>query len=180
MGYLYGKKIFDYLIYNDFYGVIDSTMSDLNIGGRKNRMAQDHLFVVYGMIRNVVNEEYEPIDLQIYDIEKAFDKLNLKNTLNDLVGDLPESMKTDKVSLLYESNKTTKVSVKTPFGTTDRINVDEVVQQGGVWGPILCSKSLDSHGKKCTELETYAYIYKEKLKSTCREISSSSLKFNWI
>ena len=80
-----------------------------------------------------------------YDIEKAFDKLNLPDTLNELVEDLPEHMKNNKISLLYESNKVTKVAVKTPFGPTERFDVEEVVQQGGFWGPILCFKSMDSH-----------------------------------
>ena len=86
------------------------------------------MFIVYGIISNVVNENEHPIDLQIYDIEKAFDKLNLKDTLNELVDDLPETLKNDKISLLYESNKVTKVSVKTPFGKMERVEVNEVVQ----------------------------------------------------
>ena len=154
------KKILDYLLYNDYYNAIDSTMTDSNIGGRKKRMAKDHLFIVYGIISSVVNEKEESIDLQIYDIEKAFDKLNLKDTLNELVEDLPDEIKNDKISLLYESNKVTNVSVKTPLGNTKRIQVKEVVQQGGVWGPILCSKSLDSHGRKFLKEEKLLYKYK--------------------
>ena len=45
-------------------------------------MAKDHLFIVYGIINSVVHDEEDPIEIQIFDIEKAFDKLNLKDSLN--------------------------------------------------------------------------------------------------
>ena len=127
-GIMIFKKLLDYLIYNDYYNVIDNNMTDSNIGGRKKRMAQDHLFIIYGIISSVVNDKEEPVDIQLYDIEKVFDKLNLPDTLNELVEDLPEHMKNNKISLLYESNKVTKVAVKTPFGPTERFDVEEVVQ----------------------------------------------------
>ena len=69
-------------------------MTDSNIGGRKGRMAMDHLFVVYGIINNVVNEKEDEIDIEIYDLEKAFDKLNLKDCLNELVEDMQKKTKT--------------------------------------------------------------------------------------
>ena len=83
------KKVLDYLLYNEFYDIIDKSMTDSNIGGRKGRMAMDHLFVVYGIINNVVNENEEEIDIEIYDLEKAFDKLYLKDCLNELVEEIP-------------------------------------------------------------------------------------------
>ena len=71
------------------------------------------------------------------------------------------------MSLLYEGNKETKVAIKTPFGPTERVNIKEIVQQGGVWGPILCAKSLDSHGKKSLKQEKFLYQYKEERSSKC-------------
>ena len=52
----------------------------------------------------------------------------------------------------------TKVAVNTPFGPTERIEVDKLVEQGGSWGPILCSNSIDTIGKKATN--KYQAIYK--------------------
>ena len=158
------KKVLDYLLYNEYYDRIDKSMTDSNIGGRKGRMAMDHLFVVYGIINNVVNENEEEIDIEIYDLEKAFDKLYLKDCLNELVEEIPIKNKNNKLSLLYKSNQKTNVSVKTPFGRTDRVTIEEIVQQGGVWGPILCSKSVDSHGTKCMRENKHQYIYKERTK----------------
>ena len=80
--------------HNEYYEFIDKSMMDSNIGGRKGRMAMDHLFVVYGIINNVVNENGEEIDIEIYDLEKAFDKLYLKDCLNELVEEIPIKIKT--------------------------------------------------------------------------------------
>ena len=39
------------------------------------------------------------------------------------------------------------VSVKTAHGLTQRKNSNNLVQQGGTWGPLLCSNSIDKVGK---------------------------------
>ena len=78
------KKILDKLIYNDNYKNIDQNMSDSNIGSRKRRNAKDHLFIIHGVINSVIRGKEDPIDLQIYDLEKAFDALWLEDCLNDL------------------------------------------------------------------------------------------------
>ena len=40
------------MILNDKYEIIDSFMSDSNVGGRKERGIRDHLFVVNGIIHD--------------------------------------------------------------------------------------------------------------------------------
>ena len=76
------RKIFDKLIYNDKYEDIDAGMSDSNIGARKQQNIKNHLFVLYGVINSVINEEKSCIDLCVYDIQNAFDALWLEDCLN--------------------------------------------------------------------------------------------------
>ena len=83
------KKILDKLIYNENFKFIDQNMSDSNIGARMNRNIRDHLFVLYAIINSVVKGVEGCIDIQIYDIEKAFDALWLDDSLNDLYDVLP-------------------------------------------------------------------------------------------
>ena len=64
---------------------------------------------------------------------------------------LPEENQNDKIGLLYESNKKNMVAVKTAVGLTKRVNMPNIVHQGGTWGPMLCSNSIDTLGKKCKE-----------------------------
>ena len=120
------------------------------------------MYNVYGILNNAVNgEEEDSLTFQVYDIEKAFDKLWAKDSFNDLVDSIPEAKRNDKISLLFEANRTTKVAVKTPFGKTERIDFEEITQQGGSWGPTLCSNSLDKVGKKTITQNKHIYVYKE-------------------
>ena len=52
------------------------------------------------------------------------------------------------------------VSVKTPVGQTDRVNVQKIVTQGGTFGPIECSNSIDKIGKLCHEKGEHLFTYK--------------------
>ena len=138
-------------------------MTESNIGGRKKRMAKDHLFILYGLINDVVNGNGNDLEVTTLDIEKAFDKLNLKYTLNDMVDKLPDEHENDKIALLFKANETTKFAVKTPFGLTERVEKNEVVQQGGSWGGILCSNTVDKTTETSVEEEEELYKYKNEL-----------------
>ena len=53
------------------------------------------------------------------------------------------------------------VAVKTAVGLTERVNMPNIVQQGGTWGPMLCSNTIDTLGKKCQERGEHYYMYKK-------------------
>ena len=72
----------------------------------------------------------------------------LEDCLNDAFDNIEEKNRNNQISLLYEANKTNMVAVKTAVGLTKRINMPNIVQQGGTWGPLLCSNSIDKIGKK--------------------------------
>ena len=88
----------------------------------------------------------------------------LEDCLNDVIDNIDKENQNDKISLLYESNKDNMVAVNTAVGLTDRINIPTVVQQGGNWGPILCSNSIDTIGKKCRDRGQLSYLYKNAVK----------------
>ena len=159
------KKILDKLIYVDKYKHIDRNMSDSNIGARKSRNIKDHLLILHGIINSVVRGNESCIDIQIYDIEKAFDALWLEDCLNDAFDNLPEEKRDDKMSLLYEASRTNMVAVKNAVGLTKRVNMPHIVQQGGTWGPLLCSSTIDTIGKKCKERDQHFYLYKNTTKN---------------
>ena len=78
------RSILDKLVYNDIYDIVESNMSDSNIGARKGRNIRDHLFVIYGIINDIMkNKEQKDKDIQIYDVKKCFDKLWFAETAND-------------------------------------------------------------------------------------------------
>ena len=156
------KKVLDKLIYFDNYNELDKNMSDSNIGARRKRNIKDHLLIIHGIINSVVRGGEECIDIQIYDLVKAFDAMWLEESLNDVYDTLPEDKRNDQLALLYESNKVNMVAVKTGAGLTDRTNIPCIVQQGGTWGSMLCSNSIDTIGKKCRNRGEHIYLYKKK------------------
>ena len=76
-------------------------MSDSNIGGRRGQTIKNHLFIIYRIINSVLVEEKSCIDIQIYDIVKAFDRLWLDDCMNDLYDSLPSEQQDDKLALIY-------------------------------------------------------------------------------
>ena len=82
----------------------------------------------------------------------------------DIYDTLPPEARDDKVALIYEMNKESFVAVKTAVGLTDRTIISKSVMQGGKWGPLKCSNTMDKIGKRCSETGEHLYTYKNKVK----------------
>ena len=91
------------------------------------------------------------MDIQIYDVEKCFNALWLEDCMLDLFDTLPPEARDDKLALVYQTNTENFVAVNTAVGQTERVNMRNIVMQGGKWGPLQCSNSMDKIGKKCVE-----------------------------
>ena len=157
------RKILDKLLYLDKYQDLENHMSDSNIGARKKKNVRNHLFIVYGVITSVLREGRGCVDIQIYDLVQAFDSLWLQDCMNDIYDCLPENQRDRKLALIYETNINNLVAVNTPVGQTGRVNMPKIVQQGGGWGPMECSVSIDKLGRICTQRRDYVYKYKDKV-----------------
>ena len=66
----------------------------------------------------------------------------------------------DALALIYQANKKNNVAVNTPAGLTDREEVQEIVLQGEVFGPLQCSVQVDTFGKECLSEEKHLYQYR--------------------
>ena len=154
------RTILDRLIYNDEYSIIDSQLTDSNVGARKNRNVRDNVFVLNAIMNSVINGNEKPIDIQIFDVEKCFDALWLKECINDLH---ESGLTNDKLPLLYLENKNAKIAVKSSSGITDRKNISDIVMQGTVFGSLLCTTSMDKLGKLMYSKDKLLYKYKGKV-----------------
>ena len=157
------RKILDKLLYIDQYSELEKKMSDSNIGARKNKNVRNHLYIVYGVIHSVLQEGRGCVDIQIYDLVQAFDALWLDDCMNDIFDCLPEYKRDRKIALIYQANVQNLVAVNTPVGQTERVNIPQIVQQGGGWGPMECSISIDKLGRKCRMAGDHLYRYKDKV-----------------
>ena len=155
------RSILMKLVYRDKYPTVDENMSDSQIGARKHKNIRNHIFVLNGIINEALNTKGKAIDILIYDYRQCFDTLWLDECINDL---FDAGIKDDKLALIYEANKVNKVAVKTPFGLTQRENINKIVLQGEVFGPLQCSVQVDTFGKECVQENKFLYTYKEKVK----------------
>ena len=158
------RMILDSLIYEEKYPQVDRNMSDSNIGARRDRNIRNHLFVLYGIINAVLNGNDGCMDIQIYDVLKCFDALWLEDCMLDLYDTLPPEARDEKLALVYKVNTENYVAVNTSVGQTERVKMDNIVMQGGKWGPLQCSNSMDKIGKKCVEQGENLYTYKGLVK----------------
>ena len=63
-------------IYMDKYEEIDKSMSDSQIGGRKGKNVRDHIWIINGIITEVLSKKSNiPVDLLIYDYKQCVDTL---------------------------------------------------------------------------------------------------------
>ena len=147
------------LIYQDIYEIIDKSMSDSQIGSRKDRNIRNHIWVVNSVICDTIStKKKSPVDIQIYDYKEAFDSLWLEECLNDM---FEGGLKDDKFNLIHNANSLVDIVVRTPVGKTNSGSINNFVLQGDVLAPILCSKQIDTIGKECLEDKKYLYLYKK-------------------
>ena len=148
------------LVYNDKYPIVDSNMSDSNVGARKGKNIRNHIFIVNGVINEVIQDKTKAIDIQILDYKQCFDGMWLEDTVNDLY---EAGITDDNLALIFKSNEKNRIAVKTPVGLTERVEIDRLVLQGEIFGPLECSVSVDKFGKECLEKMKHLYTYKNSV-----------------
>ena len=151
------RSIIDNVLYNDYYETVDSSMSDSNVGGRRNRNIRDNLFIVYGIINYCIENNLD-VDMTLYDLQKCFDSMWYDETMNDL---WDAGVRNEKFALISKMNQNCNIAVKTPVGITDRFELEEIEMQGTKWSNIKCAVQVDTLGKDCYSNNEGMFIYKE-------------------
>ena len=149
-------SVLDRLIYNDSYYTIDEHLTDGNVGARKNRNIRDNLFVLGAVINSVINGREAPIQIQVQDVEKCFDKLWLQATTNALYD---AGLNNDMLYLLHNENIKAKIAVKVNGGISESVVVNNVEMQGSVWGSHKCTTSMDTLNRTILEQDHLTYKY---------------------
>ena len=148
------------LIDNEKYPDIDKNMSDCSMGGRKGKGCRNNIFIINGIIHDVLHsKKKKPVLLQIYDYAQMFDSINLKQAISDVY---EAGLKDDNISLVYKANREIFMAVNTPDGLSERQTLENIVLQGDTWGSILASVQVDTIGQECSE-SGYGYAYKDIL-----------------
>ena len=151
------RSILDRLVYNDIYPVIDSSLTDANVGSRKERNVRDNLFVLYAIINSIKKGGEEPCDLGVYDVIKCFDSLWNQDCINDM---WDAGCQNDKLHILSQGNEYASVVIKTPGGNTKRINISNIIMQGTVNSRLFCTCTMDKFAKMVYQDSALIYKYK--------------------
>ena len=131
------------LIYERTYDILDSTMTDSQIGARKKKSVRNHLFILNSILSDVMSSiNKEPVDLSIMDFKQMFDSEKLSTCLNAMYD---AKVRDDMLALIYQANKTTYFAVKTPNGTTEKTTISNKILQGDVLAPLLSSNMVDKY-----------------------------------
>ena len=154
------RSILMKMSYHEKYKVVDSHMSDSNVGGRKQKNIRNHIFVLNSVMNDIIQNKKKSIDVEILDYRQCFDSMWMEECINDL---WEAGIQDDHLALIYKINEEVDVAVKTPFGLTSRKQIGSIIMQGEVYGPLCCSVQVDSFGKYCIENEKFLYQYKESV-----------------
>ena len=97
----------------------------------------------------MINGKEDPIQVQVQDAEKCFDKLWLQSTTNALY---EAGLNNDMLNLLYIENLNARVAVKINNGITERIPGKSVKMQ--------CISSMDILNKNILEQKDLTYKFR--------------------
>ena len=110
-------------------------ISNMQTAAKKNRSTSDNLIIMNAIIERQ-REEKKNTYIFYADAEKCFDKLWLKDCLLELnnIG-----YSDNDIEMLYRINNRAEIVVETEVGNTDTFEIKEVVKQGSIFGPTMCS-----------------------------------------
>ena len=148
------------MVWSFVYEILDQNMSDSNVGGRRKKSIRNHLFIINGIINDVLHGKREPVDIEIIDYRQCFDSMWLSESINDI---FESGIQDDNLALIHAANAENLVAVKTPVGLTERKLVEKIVMQVEGTGPGQCSNQIDTFGKECLEEGKLLYKYKDGL-----------------
>ena len=104
-----------------------------------------HLYTIYHL------------DIQGYDVVKCFDEMWFEETMKDL---WDVQIQDDRFSLISKLDEKCRIVVKTPCGPTEMFELNRIVLQGSVFGPIKCAVQMDTLGRQALESGFGIFKYK--------------------
>ena len=151
------RNLLDMLIYEDEKDIIFNSMGCYQVGAQKGRNIRDNTFVIHAVCHEA-RKTKNPIDVTLYDVAQCFDSLWIQETINDLY---ESGVKNKNLNLVHIGNKMTKMGIRNPTGTItrDRVELNNIVMQGSVLGPILCSNQISKNSTSALNNGCY-FMYK--------------------
>ena len=79
------REIFMRPMFNSEYDMFNANMSDSNIGGKKGKSCNNHIWVINSIIQDQIKQKsHTPIIFQQYDFQQMFDSMSLMEACADI------------------------------------------------------------------------------------------------
>ena len=122
------------LLFNLKYQMLNSHMSDSNVGGRRGKSGINHIWVMNSILHDTLASVKKPgIVVTKYDYKQMFDSMDSKESCGDL---FDYGVNDDYLNLIHKANKEVVISVKTPTGNSKEYELTNTIMQGDTWAPI--------------------------------------------
>ena len=125
-------------------------ISEWSNGGLKRRAAIDNIMII-----NSIIEQNKYLKRNTYltftDAEKCFDKLWLQDGIFEL---WRSGTDVRDCYMIKKLNERAKIVVRTPVGNTEAFYLENIVRQGTVYGPQICTSSMDRVNKMGKDVAT--------------------------
>ena len=137
------------LIYNRKYEIIDTNMSESNIGARKGKGCRNPIWVINGNNHEQNSSmKHAQLVVQSFDFTQMFDSMSLDITISDLYDG---GVCDDLLVLLDAANRNIKMTVNTFYGPTEPMLIPSLVAQGDLFSPLEAALQVDSMTRKLEE-----------------------------
>ena len=153
------RSLFMRLMFNMKRSVVDSNMSDSNVGGRKKKSGINHVWIMNNIIYDQVSSvKRTPVIIQKFDYRQMFDGMDSQEASGDIFN---YGVNDNYLTIIQEANKEVVISVKTPQGTTKPYTITNKTMQGDTWAPVMASAQVDAFGKEMLGSNpTYMFKFK--------------------
>ena len=107
---------------------------------------------MYAVVHETVKGKHVScVDLVFSDVTDCFNSLWTVKTIIDLH---ENGVKSNLLNLMHELSKTARISIKTPVGTTDDAEIEDVIMQGETLSSISCTSTMNIISKE-SKVETF-------------------------
>ena len=122
---------------------------------------------------SVINGNEDPVDVQVFDIEKCFDALWVEECINDIY---EAGLDNDKLALIFLENQNANIAVKTSNGKSARVNIQNIIMQVAVWGSLLCTATMDKLGQLAYNTPSLG-MFDDVLRRNSNSVLNNVIKF---
>ena len=156
------RSILMRMIYNSNYDVMDSNMTDKNVGSRKGLSSLNNIFIICSIINDIRKSKTKmAVNLQILDYAQMFDSVQLRK---GIIGLNNIGLNNDQLTLYYKANEAVLMTIKNGGSLSQVRKLFQIVMQGDTLAPMTATSKMADLAEEWDSMEEEAlFQYKEEV-----------------